>query len=407
MKCTLPMGKYTEPVGSLLLHRLRCFWIFIFLFCFGHSGQAQTTGPNNAYYLVHDFRYDWQVYDQSLQAYVPYLREIHQDYGSHNVLLNLGQNRHYYLLYRSNVENYLFIDGALQKKLPIGQWVVFKMDSLYKAINKHEILVTLYGSESGIDNKILQIGHRVAAGQKPIIVSESLLQAEPRDYLPFENFYVLAALLLMVGYAALYNMFPRYFQRYFSIKDLLTIPNRESMGAVVRGPFETSNLVFILILSFVLSYIYQLMRFRGLVLFNTTQLFTDAETLGAIFLQFLLIGIILFTSYLFKYFCITLLSSLFRFEKIANVHFFKDIQAAIIFFSGVSLFMTFLLASLPSFTFHWENYLFGPIIIFFLARALLLYFSINKLADAKNLYMFSYLCIVELVPIIIGVKFAL
>ncbi|WP_165795902.1 DUF4271 domain-containing protein [Siphonobacter curvatus] len=393
-------------MGSLLTHRLHCFLLFFLCFLAG-STFAQTTGPEEGYFLVHDFRNDWRVYDEGMKAYVPYIREIHQDYGSYSVILDLAQNRHYYLLYRSNQENYLFINGSLQKQLPIDKWTVFKLDSLYKAYPDHRVLLTLYGPQSGIEQKTLQIGHKVAAGQKPIYVSESFLQARPRDTSPFENFYVLAALLLLVAYATLYQLFPRGFIRYLSIKDLLTIQTREGAALVTRGLFEVANLLFLLLISFLISYLYQLIRHRGIDLFQSQDLFSYEESLGKLFLYFFVIGILIFIVFIFKYLMINILGHIYRFDKIVNIHFFKSIQASAIFYTFLSLGMLLMLNSFPSLTFHWDTLLVIPITGFYIGRLLLLYFSINKLSDAKNLYLFSYLCIVELVPFIIGLKFAL
>ncbi len=394
-------------MGSFLTRRLHCFWIFILSLITWTTGFAQTTGPEDGYFLVHDFRDDWRVYDERVKTYVPYIREMHQQYGSFSVILDIAQNRHYYLLYRSEQENYLFINGSLQKKLPVNTWTVFKMDSLYKVSPNRRVLLTLYGPKPGVDQKLLQIGHKIVAGQKPIYVSESFLQARPRDDSPFEDFYVLGALLLLASYAAIYRIFPRDFLRYLSIKDLLTIHPREGAPLVTRGLLEIVNLLVLLLISFVLSYLYQLIRYRGIDLFGTQALFQQEETMGRLFFYFLIIGIIIFIVFLLKYVMINVLGHIYKFDRIVNIHFFKSIQSSAIFYTAMAALMLFMLNTFPSLTFHWDNLFLFPITAFYIGRLMLLYFSINKLSDAKNLYLFSYLCIVELVPFIIGLKFAL
>lgn len=396
-----------KPVGSFLTHRLHCFWIFILFVLSCTSSFAQTTGPEDGYFLVHDFRNDWRVYDERAKTYVPYIREMHQPYGSYSVILDIAQNRHYYLLYRSDQENYLFINGSLQKKLPVKTWAVLKLDSLYKVSPDRRVLLTLYGPEPGIDQKTLQIGHKIAVGQKPIYVSESFLQARPRDTSPFEDFYALGALLLLAAYAATYRAFPRDFLRYLSVKDLLTIHPREGAPLVTRGLLEMANLLVLLLISFLLSFLYQLIRHRGIDLFNTQAFFQQDETMGQLFFYFILIGFLIFIVFLIKYVMINVLGHIYKFDKIVNIHFFKSIQSSAIFYTGISLLMIFMLNTFPSLTFYWDNIFLVPITVFYIGRLVLLYFSINKLSDAKNLYLFSYLCIVELVPFIIGLKFAL
>lgn len=395
---------YVKPVGRKLLHRLHCFLIFFF---FGLTAAAQTTGPGNGYFLVHDFRDDWNVYDEDLKSYIPYIRELHQDYRSYSLLLDVEKNRHYYLLYKSDQENFLFINGALQKKLPANEWVVMRFDSLFKAYHQHRVLLTLYGNQPGIEKKNLYIGHKVATGQKPIVVSESFLQARPREDSPFDDFYALGALLLLAMYVFLYQAFNKGFARYFSIRDLLTIPTREGVGALTRSPFELSNLSFILLLSFLLSYLYQLVRYRGVDLFGTQGFFQEEESLGMLFLSFFIVAVVFLAGFILKYVILNTLGQIYRFDRLVNIHYFKAIQASALFYTVLGLVMIMMMTTFPVATFRWDAILFIPVTLFYLARLLLLYFSINKLSDAKNLYLFSYLCIVELVPFIIGVKFAL
>ncbi len=54
-----------------------------------------------------------------------------------------------------------------------------------------------------------------------------------------------------------------------------------------------------------------------------------------------------------------------------------------------------------------ENALLFPLIGFYTARVALLYVVIRASESIKNLYLFSYLCIVELIPLIIGLRFIL
>ncbi|MBU1819914.1 MAG: DUF4271 domain-containing protein, partial [Bacteroidetes bacterium] len=46
-------------------------------------------------------------------------------------------------------------------------------------------------------------------------------------------------------------------------------------------------------------------------------------------------------------------------------------------------------------------------IFYYLIRFVLLYLFTNYTGQVINLYLFSYLCVVEIIPLIIGVKFAI
>lgn len=399
--------KPASPFGSGRFFR---FWlIFIFhssLFSL-HAACGQGVGPDSSYALVYDFRDDWQVYDPAYRAHVPYGRERHSQYGAFSIFLDLSRFRPYRLLYWSDEQMYLFINAALQQKMPVGTWYTLSLDSLYRAYRTPRLLLTFYGSAPTPDPLRVLIGHPLARGEAAPAVSESLLQARPRTLTAFESFLALATLLIGVYGAFLFNAYRRTFTRYFSLRDLLTINPRDTSVTAGRGLFELNNLLMVVCLSLILGYVYMLVQHRNIDLFSTQALLSKGQTLGDLFLNFLGATGLIFALYVLKYTALVVLGSLYRFERMVDIHYFKLLQATLLFFTGLALLLTVLTTSFPAALLQAERYLLGPVVLFFLLRLVLLYFTINKLSATKNLYLFSYLCIVELIPLVVGVRFAL
>jgi Domain of unknown function (DUF4271) len=362
--------------------------------------------PDKSFYIVHDYQDDWQVFDERYKAYVPYVREQHKSYNSFSLFFDIENYKGYKILYRSEKENYLFIDASLQKQLPVSKLVVLDVDSLQKVFGKAKLFLTIYGTNSNIEDISLQIGNRISKAQKAIEMNQSLLTILPRDISPFQNFFVLSLIILVCFYAFLYNFQPKSFERFFSPRDLLTISKRDD-SFVVNKPFDLGNILFVVSLSLTLGFIFMLITHEKTDLFSASNILREGETLGTLMLNFLEISIIVFASLLFKYFALRVLSNLYRLDNITNIHYFKIIQASSLFFLIILVILTFSSVSSPSIVKNAEKYLSIPISLFFIARLGLLYFTINKMTTLKNLYLFSYLCIVELIPLIVGIRFAL
>lgn len=391
---------------SLTLNLLP-FTIIAFLSFFPLKSEAKGgIGPGSSYYLVHDYQDDWQVFDSRYKAYVPYVREQHNDYNSFSLFFDIENYKGYKLLYHSEKENYLFIDATLQKKLPTTSWVVLDIDSLQNAFGKTKLFLTLYGSNASVEDITLQIGNKISKAQKTSEIGESLLTILPRELSPFQNFFVIGLLLLACLHAFLYNFQPKSFYRFFSVRDLLTISKRDE-SFVVNKPFDLGNILFVVNLSFTLGFIFMLITHEKTDLFSASNILGEGETLGTLILNFLEIAIIVFAALIFKYFALRVLSNLYRLDNITNIHYFKIIQASSIFFLLTLIVLTFSTVSFPEIIKSAEKYLFVPISLFFVLRLVLLYFTINKMATLKNLYLFSYLCIIELIPLIVGIRFAL
>jgi hypothetical protein len=228
----------------------------------------------------------------------------------------------------------------------------------------------------------------------------------PRDISPFENFFVVGLLLLACTYAFLYNYQPKSFERFFSPKDLLTISIRDD-SFVVNKPFDLGNLLFVINLSFTIGFIFMLIQHGETDLFSASNILREGDTLTTLLSNFFEIALIIFGGLIFKYIALAILSNLYRLDNVTNIHFFKIIQASSIFFLLVLILLTYSSVSAPEILKNSEKYLFFPVSLFFVVRLALIYFTINKMTSLKNLYLFSYLCIVELIPLIVGIRFAL
>ncbi|MEA5256994.1 DUF4271 domain-containing protein [Arcicella aquatica] len=393
-------------VKSYSFLRIAFLIISGYLFFIPNITAKDTVGPNNGYYLVHDYRDDWQVFDERYKAYVPYVRELHKDYNSFSLFCDIENYKTYKILYYSSKENYLFINASLQQQLPINKWVVLDVDSLQRVYKKTKLFLTIYGSNTNIEEMMVYVGNRISKTQETFELSESLLTIIPRDISSFQNFFVIGLFLLVGAYAFMYNYQPKSFERFFNPKDLLTISVRDD-SFIVNKPFDLGNLLFVVNLSFTIGFIFMLVINEKNDLFSTSSILQEGETLGVLLSNFLVISSIIFGAYIFKYISLLILSNLYRLDKIINIHFFKIIQASSIFFLIVLIILTYSTISIPEITENAEKYLFFPISLFFIGRLALLYFTINKMTALKNLYLFSYLCIVELIPLIVGIRFAL
>ncbi|WP_144080145.1 DUF4271 domain-containing protein [Flectobacillus major] len=397
----------SKPLGFPSWVRVLITYILTLSLCLlGRGVKANNIGPDKAYYLVYDYHDDWQVYDDHYKAYVPYIKGEHKDYNSFSLFFDTENYRGYKLLYYSGKENYLFINASLQRKLPTEQWVVMDIDSLKEKYGKLKLFLTFYGTNTNVEAMTVQVGNKISKVEKSIQISDSLLTVIPRELTPFQDFVTLGLLFLAVCYAFLYNLQPKAFGRYFSIQDLLTINIRDD-AFIVNKPFDLGNLLFVLNLSFTLAFIFMLIQSDEMDLFSVSTILRDGESLGTMFSNFIELGVVIFVLMLAKYVALAILTNLYRLDNITNVHYFKVIQASSIFFLVVVVFLSVSAVSAPEVIKNIQNILLIPISIFFLLRLILIYFTINKMTPLKNLYLFSYLCIVEVIPLIVGIRYAL
>ncbi|WP_317167011.1 DUF4271 domain-containing protein [Spirosoma endbachense] len=382
---------------------LSTFCAALFVTAVFAQSRTEGIGPANQYYPVHDFHDDFQVYDEAAKAYVPYIVEQHADQTALSTYIDLESNRHYNLLISTKQDGYLFINASLKRKLRAGEWSVFSIDSLYRVYRQPEVFLTLYGAP-GLNDKRLFIGYPKSATQKLVVLRDDNLSVRPRTFSVYDNFFGLGLLFLLASHAFLFSFYHRAFLRFYSLRDLLSLRAQEE-SFLINRPLSSTNVLFILNLSFVVAYLIVFVQSRNLDVFVSRRLL-GAQNLGSVLGEFIVLSGLAFIVLMGKYIALEVLGGLYKLQSIINIHFFKVLQSSMLFFTALTLLLVVIAYNTASMTWS-ESALLLPVLVFYLMRLAFLYIVIRSQEPIKNLYLFSYLCIVELIPLIIGLRFAL
>ncbi len=377
------------------------FLFFIPLFSFGSF-----TGPSDRYNLVHDFRNEWQIYEPGLRQYIPYVREQHFDYKAHTVVLNTGDYPSTTLLIRSRNENdFLFINGAMVQAVPKDKWLTFNTSDLKKKYQTRELSITLFGSENAAQ-KSVQLAYparKNASVSKE--ESEVSINLKPRNNMPYRSTFVVMFIVTLILSSFLSSSYPRAFQRFYNLKDMMSFLVREQ-SFLINKPLNRTNMLFVILLSVITAFLYIIVQSKGINLIDNRFIFQDGQTFGLLMSHFLKLGILFFILYICKFFLINTTGRLFNLDKVVDIHFFKLIQITLYFFT---LLLIVLLVLFNTYLFSEtivEKYFMVILAVFYSFRTIVIYFTINRTINVQSLYLISYLCIVEILPIIVGLRFA-
>jgi hypothetical protein len=150
-----------------------------------------------------------------------------------------------------------------------------------------------------------------------------------------------------------------------------------------------------------------LLQSKGIYVFGGRTILQEGDTLGVLLSNYFRISLAVFVLMVMKYFFIGLVGQLFNLEKVVDLHYFKIVQASSLFYSVLVLVLLILFMAYFPNDFNWQVYLFTPIVAFYLIRIFILYFTIIRSIPKQSLYLISYLCIVEILPVILGIRFAI
>lgn len=400
-----------------ITHSKALLRLFVFLNAFFFVGSSFAKNPDlhtkpNEIQIVEDLNQNWIVFDKYYNEYVPYLNTNHTDYHSFSQLLSFENRQNLQLSIFSSKKGYLFLDNVYFLELSASQWENIHVNTLQKRYpHQKQLLITLYFPEKDLgsteiylsnlaNNKAKLITKKIDTKAKTEVLSNKIFKTYYKDIM------VLCIVLLLILFLFLRQNQSMITDKYLNFNDLF-VTSRRIENYVINKPFEFGNLYFLTILCGTTSLLLLEINKNYIeflpVYFNLKDNYSILNHLQL----FAILTIIGFLGYLFKYLLITLISGLYRLNKIENIHYFKVIQ-----YNAIILVFLAVLFGILS---HYWVYQFTTFkiaiqiifVLFFVIRLFLIYSNIINLGKVKILHLFSYLCIVELAPILFGIQFIL
>ena len=313
-------------------------------------------------------------------------------------------NRHYTLLIQCKEPGFLFVDAALRQRCEAGKWLVLPVDSLYRAYRKPQIFLSLYGPPGAANWQVL-LGHRRRAANKTSVLTNDLLSVRPRLFSAFTNFFSAGLLLLLATHALLYTLFRRGFQLFYNPANLLGLANPDDSFAINR-PLSRMSLAFMANLSLLMAFLFVYAQHTEANLFGAGAFLPSQQSFGGLVLSYIILSGVVFCLLLGKYLLIALVGSLYKFDALVNLHFFKVLHTTLLFTTGLVLVVAGIHTWAAARPGPVTNYIYVLFVGFYLGRVAWLYLTLIRVLPVKNLYLFSYLCLVELIPLVVGIRLA-
>ncbi len=396
------------PKAYLKLFLFVCTLFFFGFFTFGNNLKKNTPPNNNQ--IVQDLNINWLVFDKYYNDYVPYLTKFHQDYHSFSQIIDFENNKGLHLSIAVNKTCYLFVNNVYFMELGRNQWENIALNTLQNLNPKtNKTLITIYFPQKGLGQTQLYFTNLSYSTLKNDLVTVSETQKSNFNNLKitktyYKDFVIILIVIVLILFLMLRHNQSMITDKYLNYNDLFTTSRRVE-NYVINKPFEFGNIFFLLVLCTATSlllleinknYYNFLPDFFNLNLNYTFQKHFQA---------FLLLILISIVGYFTKYILITLISGLYRFKKIDNIHYFKLIQYNAILIIPFAIIVAILSHHFVYKEINIQSILKIFIILFFAIRLFLIFSNIINLGKVKILHLFSYLCIVEIAPILIGLQF--
>ncbi len=383
----------------------------LFLLVFSLIWTAARANPPvlyENYRPVHDLTHEWLMYDHEEEVYVPYRYNADKELQTFTLTLDLSRFPHAFLLVRTPPKGgNIFVDHALERVSKKQEWLVYNLDSLQKAYRKEKIYFSFF-SASSPSEVVAYIGFPSGTSAGSSVREKTsvreVVRLTPRSVSRFNSGVAIAFVLSLVVMSFVSSNYFRVYAKYYSLRDVLSSRVKEDLFMIGK-PLDRPSLLFVILLSMVLGFFILMLHFGGLSMIEGNFLFQSGNTFAVHTVNFLKLCLLVFIVYVLKFFYLNIMGKLFNLGKVTDLHYFKVIQCSLFFYSLLLLLTLVMYNAYIPLPEGIENYLFILMMIFYSWRGLLIYFTINRESNVKFLYLFSYLCIAEALPIILGMRF--
>jgi hypothetical protein len=142
-------------------------------------------------------------------------------------------------------------------------------------------------------------------------------------------------------------------------------------------------------------------------LFSVVNILSEQANTIQFLRDFLLLSLIFFLLMYGKFILMSVVGNMLNLDKLVDTLFLKIIQSSYFFYATLFIIIFALGFSNTSWLVPLRPYILFPFLIFYTARFISLYVVTKPSSSFINLYLFSYLCVIEIIPLIIGIKFAI
>ena len=346
----------------------------------------------------HNINYRILAYDQSLKKYVPFLPSDHphrttfliplkrQEFPGTFIQLGLPENSH------------LFINGKYFYSTEHSLNKLIDNDSLFSTFRSDTLFLGFYLPDE--NSQLLEVS---------IVPKESSQLATPSDEAlrlrsnrsGFRNFLIVGFLIIAGYIAFLLNYDRKLFAQYTNAIKMFSGPEADDL-LDRNKPVAGTDLLFLILEALIFGFFIYMM-FYGMTMAGNR---SDHEFFGGLFSWFgisLVILVWIFT----RFNLVRNLSYLMQVRDIGKVHFIESSR-----FTLFMLMIYIVLSLIFLFGFNMEfsvftNFLIRSLIIIAVFRFAVITIKILNYAPYKKMYIISYLCASELIPVVLGLKLIL
>lgn len=388
------------------IYWVRASLICVFVFVFSISAAFGLGVPNEKYSVIYNYENDWLAFDQDAGIYVPYQDENTEGFNTFSIEVELAKYPKAFLVIKtSDAPANIFINNKLKKSSTKSEWLTFSLDELKRESKSAKLYLTFFSIDKPADF-VAYIGFPSESKTKvsETFEDKNMIKLLPKGSTNFNSGLALAFVVCLILSSFISGNYYRVYNKYYVFKEVFSTRVKDDI-LLTGKPLDRPGFLFIILTGVVIGIILLALQSKGYSIVSNNLLFQFGDTFGSYAINFFKFSLLAFLVLVLNYFYLTILGQLFNLSKITDLHYLKLLQFNLFTASIIVLVLFFFHSFYIIIPENMEYYVVMILIGLLVWRTVLIFFSINKEANVNFLYLFSYLCVAEALPVIAAMRF--
>ena len=339
-------------------------------------------------FVVKDLRPHWLQF--TAEDYQPLNKIPDRDLRTIYFQVQASNYKGQYLLVKGMDDWDLFVNGKL---IYSGQHQLFNLDSLAHLYSP-ELFMAVH-AVAGLQELTTKIV------SQPSTVKVFSLEMMPRNSTFFRDYAIIVTSALLIFFLILFRTNPQLTFDYFSFAKIFSVQERNE-NLLASRITSSVNFLFYLFCAILTGFLLSVVFYLAGSLFQV-DLFSDVYSLSGAFMVWLRLSMFILVLLASKLIIVLLFSSLFNFTETISFQFFNFLRFVLftaVMMAILSLVYFILKGGQPVF---YER-LMMLALVFLSAGSVMVLIKLLARAPFSFFHLFSYLCVSEIIPLVIIIK---
>lgn len=367
---------------------------------------AQLSVKGETYQEVRSLKRELLQYNESYETYLPYLEGQGSASNAAVLQLNLQENRAYNLALKAQEQTAVLINNQMVDYIADTSVHLYSLDSLATLYPDSSIL-SLYHPRLDLSQVKLALASKqpYTRNVEQQDMGGEFLEMLWRPEAVFNNFFIVATLMLLAGFAILRSVYPKVFSSYYNLERAFAARVRDEPNFQMKLSGR-GHLAYLIHYSLLFSFLLLLVvRYQQHVPRELS--FLLEASFGTLVSRWLFLSAAVLLFQLVKYVLLQLMTGIFNLKDFAGIHFFDFLRISLFFYTFLFAGAIILYWAVGGGELAGAGLLLNIAAGFAVLRVLIIYLKLVQAGSFRKTYLFSYLCTTEILPLLIGLRLLL